>query len=179
MHQNHRLTRPWEHYALSPIWSILQLITARNVKWSVVFDKEVTKQTPSASAEKFTDASMSEGRGHNIPGRQCRYWCLLLATDYSAEDIDSTEDTNYETRQAPPLAASNVQILAAVPCFQTQLCFVLRKTSFVRSTIERVLATNRILRLEQVGKEEPSVCTAAACSSGHSRFYVGNNNRLS
>jgi len=96
----------------------------------VVFDKEVTKQTPSASAEKFTDASMSEGRGHNIPGRQCRYWCLLLATDYSAEDIDSTEDTNYETRQAPPLAASNVQTMAAVPLISNTIMFRAKKDKF-------------------------------------------------
>ena len=53
-----------------------------------------------------------------------------------AEDIAGTD----ETRQAPALASSNVPISAAVSCSQTQLCFVLRKTSFFRSANERVLA---------------------------------------
>jgi hypothetical protein len=140
MNQNHRLNGPWEHYALWLICSILKRITARNVKWSVVFDKEVINRAPSASAEEVYWHVRVRRTMLQQSWKSGSIWCLLPETDYSAADIDCTEDTTNETSQALPLASSNVQISAAAPCFQTQLCFVIRKTSFVRSVIERGLA---------------------------------------
>ena len=65
--QNHGLPRPGEQYALLPIWTISQCITAKNGMCPVVFDNKVVNQAPSACAEKFIGTSMSEGRGYNSP----------------------------------------------------------------------------------------------------------------
>jgi hypothetical protein len=73
MNQNHRFISSLRTLCAVTDLSILQHITATNVKWSELCDKVIINQGPSASAENCIYTSVSEGRGYNSHGGECEY----------------------------------------------------------------------------------------------------------